>query len=84
MYKQRGVTLIELLTVIVVIGILTAIALPSYSSSMRKTRRADAKVALTSSAQQLERTFRMTTIRTNPPLISDQLAPSRYNNTALS
>ena len=57
MNKQRGVTLIELLTVIVVLGLLTAIAVPSYSSYMRKTKRADAKVALTSTAQQLERCY---------------------------
>ena len=57
MDKQRGVTLVELLTVIMVIGILSAIAIPSYSSYMRKTRRADAKVALTSTAQQLERCY---------------------------
>ena len=57
MYKQRGVTLIELLTVILVVGILSAIAIPSYSSYVRKARRADAKVMLTSSAQQLERCY---------------------------
>jgi type IV pilus assembly protein PilE len=57
MDKQRGVTLIELLTVIMVIGILGAIAIPSYSSYVRKSRRADAKVALTSTAQQLERCY---------------------------
>lgn len=57
MNRQRGVTLVELLITIVVLGILTAIAVPSYSSYMRKTRRADAKVMLTSSAQQLERCY---------------------------
>lgn len=57
MYKQRGVTLIELLTVTVVIGILAAIAVPAYSSYVLKTKRADAKVALTSTAQQLERCY---------------------------
>jgi type IV pilus assembly protein PilE len=57
MYKQQGVTLIELLTVTVVIGILTAIAVPSYSSYVLKTRRTDAKVALTNTAQQFERCY---------------------------
>ena len=55
--QQRGVTLTELLTVMVVIGILTAIAVPSYSSYVRKTKRTDAKSALTSVAQQLERCY---------------------------
>jgi type IV pilus assembly protein PilE len=57
MHKQRGVTLIELVTAMLVVGILTAIAIPSYTSYMRKTRRADAKVALTSTAQQFERCY---------------------------
>ena len=57
MYKQRGVTLVELMTVVLIIGILAAIAVPSYSSYTRKTRRTDAKVALTSTAQQLGHRF---------------------------
>ena len=57
MHKQRGMTLVELLTAMAVVGILSAIAVPSYTSYMRKTRRADAKVMLTSSAQQLERCY---------------------------
>jgi len=57
MHKQRGVTLVELMTVILILGILSAIAIPGYSSYVRKTKRADAKVMLTSSAQQLERCY---------------------------
>jgi len=57
MHKQRGMTLVELVTAMLVVGILTAIAVPSYTSYMRKTRRADAKVMLTNSAQQLERCY---------------------------
>jgi type IV pilus assembly protein PilE len=57
MHKQRGMTLVELVTAMLVVGILSAIAIPSYTSYMRKTRRADAKVMLTSSAQQLERCY---------------------------
>ena len=57
MRKQRGMTLVELVTAMLVVGILTAIAIPSYTSYMRKTRRADAKVALTNMAQQLERCY---------------------------
>lgn len=43
---QRGFTLIELMITVAVIGILTAIALPSYNSHIRKSRRADAQAAL--------------------------------------
>ena len=38
----RGVTLIELMVAVVVVGILASIALPSFQNSVRKARRADA------------------------------------------
>jgi type IV pilus assembly protein PilE len=57
MRKQSGVTLIELMVVVLIVGILAAIAMPSYNSYIRKSRRADAKVALTSLAQQYERCY---------------------------
>jgi type IV pilus assembly protein PilE len=50
-------TLVELVTAMLVVSILTAIAVPSYTTYMRKTRRADAKVMLNTAAQQLERCY---------------------------
>jgi type IV pilus assembly protein PilE len=44
--KQRGITLIELVTVAIVIGILVAIAIPSYRSYLIRSQRSDAKTAL--------------------------------------
>ena len=43
---NRGITLIELLIVMIIVGILAAIAIPSYNSYMQRARRADAKTAL--------------------------------------
>jgi len=57
MYKQRGFTLIELMVTVAIVGILTAIAIPSYNSYVRRSRRADAIVALTGLAQQYERCY---------------------------
>ena len=57
MKRQRGMTLIELLVVVTIIGILAAIAVLSYKSSIRKSRRADAKIALANIAQQFERCY---------------------------
>ena len=43
MKKSRGFSLIEVMTVVAIIGILVAIAWPSYQSQLRKGRRAEAQ-----------------------------------------
>ena len=57
MKQQRGFTLIEVMIVVVIVAILAAVAIPSYQDSVRKTRRADAKEALTRIAALQERYF---------------------------
>jgi type IV pilus assembly protein PilE len=54
---QRGVTLIELMIVMVVVGILAAIAIPSYRNYVIRVKRTDAKRELMSYSSRLERCF---------------------------
>jgi type IV pilus assembly protein PilE len=49
--KTRGFTLIELIIAVAVVGILVAIAVPSYQNHLRKARRADAQGFITQIAQ---------------------------------
>ncbi len=54
---QDGFTLIELMIVVAVIGILAALAFPSYQESVAKSRRADAQRALMEAEQYMRRFF---------------------------
>jgi type IV pilus assembly protein PilE len=51
----KGFTLIELMVVIAIASILVAIATPSYTSYIRKSRRTEAKTALLDLASREER-----------------------------
>jgi type IV pilus assembly protein PilE len=54
---SRGFTLTEVMIVVVIIGVLAAIAWPSYQAQVRESKRSDAHNALTTIAAQQERFF---------------------------
>jgi type IV pilus assembly protein PilE len=57
MRTQKGFTLIELVVTMVIAAILAALAIPAYSSYVRKAHRTDAKSALLDMASLEERYF---------------------------
>ena len=57
MKRHSGFTLIEMMIVVAVIGILAAIAYPSYQEHVRKSKRADAQAALMELSHFMERYY---------------------------
>jgi type IV pilus assembly protein PilA len=58
--NESGFTLVELMVVVAIIGILSAIAVPNYQKYQAKTRQTEAKMSLTNLGA-LERSYAMET-----------------------
>ncbi|KAB7598053.1 type IV pilin protein [Verminephrobacter eiseniae] len=56
-HVQGGFTLIELMIIVAIVGILSALAYPAFREQLIKSRRADAKTILVSAQQWMERFY---------------------------
>lgn len=77
-HMQRGITLIELMIVLVVLSILVGIAYPGYQQFVQKARRSEAQIALTQTTAALEKYF------TACSTYSLNLAPPNLQPTAVN
>ncbi len=64
--RPRGFTLIELMIVIAVIGVLSAVAYPAYQAHVLRTHRAVAAACLQELALQMERRYTLTMVYNQP------------------
>ena len=81
--RQGGFSLIELMIVVAIVGILAAIAYPSYGEYVKKTRRADAHLALLSGVQAMER-CRSTNYSYASPCTVPSASPEGYYTISLT
>ena len=77
----RGLTLIEIMVVVALVGILASIALTSYQSQTRKTRRYAAQSCLMEQAQYMERYY---TTANNPMSYTGAVLPEATCKTNLA
>lgn len=79
--RQLGFTLIEVMVVVAIVGILSAIALPSYRSYIERGDRASARAALLEAQQFMER-FYATNDRftTDVACATSPTLPARFAN----
>lgn len=83
-FTHRGFTLLEMMIVVVIMGILAAIAYPSYTEYIRRANRAEAIALLMEDAHFMERYFTASNTyvgATLPKTQAPENGTARYNLT---
>lgn len=75
--RRAGFTLIEIMIVVAILGVIAAVAYPSYVNYVYTTRRSDGKAALMDAAQRLQRCFTTTLDYNQCDLDSDDTIQSQ-------
>ncbi len=85
--KTKGFTLVELLITLVILGLLAAIAYPTYSGHVTKVRRSDAQIALQDLAMRMESYYAENNSYQNATLAKlhiDATTPQGFYNLAIT
>ena len=82
--EEKGFTLIELLVVILIIGILAAIALPSFINQRSKGQDAEAKAAVRTAATAMETFYTDNQTYVSTPAQLQAIEPALNNATNLA
>lgn len=83
--KQHGITLLELMIVVAVIGILAAIGYPAYTDQVRRSNRSEGKAMLQNAAALQERFFSNNNTYTTTVASLGEFSPSgKCTSTAYS